>query len=235
VNLLLLSNSTNAGSSYLEHARSEIAALASGRQVVFVPFALDNWDEYTNAVRTGLPELDVLGAHERGVVGETILSAEVLFVGGGNTFRLLAALERLNLVHALGERVRQGLCAYVGSSAGTNIACPTIRTTNDMPIVEVQSLNALSLIPLQINPHFSDEQAQGLMVESRRERIAQFHEHSRTAVLGLREGSWLRVAGEDRILGGVGGGVLFTRGRSIELAVGESVNEWWQTPVFDDR
>lgn len=233
--LLLLSNSTNAGSAYLEHARTEITAFADGRQVVFVPFALDNWDEYTDMVRQSLNGVNVLGAHEAGLADETILAADVVFLGGGNTFRLLDALERLDLTSALADRVRQGLCGYIGASAGTNVACPSIRTTNDMPIVQVQSLNALGLVPFQINPHFTDEHPSGLMAETRRERIAQFHERSAAPVLGLREGAWLRVQGEERTLGGSGGGVMLTRGEATELDTGASVNQWWRPVTFDDK
>jgi dipeptidase E len=233
--LLLLSNSTNAGSTYLEHARDEIAAFLDGRQVVFVPFALEDWDGYTASVRQNLSGVDLLGAHEAGPADSTILAADVVFVGGGNTFRLLDALERLDLVGPLADRVREGRCDYIGASAGTNVACPTIRTTNDMPIVQVQSLNALGLVPFQINPHFTDDQPNGLMAETRRERIAQFHERSATSVLGLREGAWLRVNGEERVLGGANGGVMFTRAGAVELADGESVDEWWHPAVFDDR
>jgi dipeptidase E len=235
VNLLLLSNSINAGSSYLEHARTAIWELAAGRRVVFVPFALDSWDDYTEQVRRSLPDVDVVGAHEEGLADQTILDAEVVFVGGGNTFRLLNTLERLDLVGALAERVREEQCCYIGSSAGTNIACPTIRTTNDMPIVQVRSFDALNLVPFQINPHFTDTQPHGLMAETRRERITQFHERSSTAVLGLREGAWLRVDGEERTLGGSGGGVIFTPDGSRELSSGASIEEWWRPPVFDDR
>jgi dipeptidase E len=233
--LLLLSNSTNTGAGYLDHARDEITALAAGRQLVFVPFALDDWDGYTAQVRRALPGIDVIGAHERGLADETILDAGVVFVGGGNTFRLLSTLERFDLVEALADRIRRGGCAYIGSSAGTNIACPTIRTTNDMPIVPVSSFTALGLVPFQINPHFTDEQPAGLMAETRRERIAQFLEHSATPVLGLREGAWLRIQNDDRSLGGTGGAVVFTQDTTVELGPGDRVDRWWNTPLFDDR
>ena len=235
VNLLLFSNSTNGGSSYLEHARDAIGELAHGRRVVFVPFALDDWDSYTTQVRRNLPGVEVLGAHEAGLADETILAADVVFVGGGNTFRLLETLERLDLVGALAERVRAGACDYIGASAGTNSACPTIRTTNDMPIVEVQSLSALNLVPFQINPHFTDAQAHNLMAETRRERIAQFHERSATPVLGLREGAWLSVRDTERVIGGENGAVMLTRDESVELAAGASLNDWWSTSEYDDR
>jgi dipeptidase E len=104
-----------------------------------------------------------------------------------------------------------------------------------MPIVEVQSLSALNLVPFQINPHFTDAQPQNLMAETRRERIAQFHERSATPVLGLREGAWLRVDGEERVIGGENGAVLLTRDESVELAEGASLNRWWSTSAYDDH
>jgi dipeptidase E len=234
VNVLLFSNSTNPGMGYLTHAAEAIAELAAGRQVVFVPFALDDWDGYTAKVRAALPGIDVLGAHE-GAADDTVLAADVVFVGGGNTFRLLHTLERYDLVDPLGERVRKGECAYIGASAGTNIAGPTIRTTNDMPIVAPRSLDALGVVPFQINPHFTDEHPSGLMAETRRERIEQFLEHSATPVIGLPEGSWLRVLGDDRSVAGQGGAVVFTRAGAVTLPPGARLEEWWGTPVFDDR
>lgn len=203
--------------------------------MVFVPFALDDWNGYTEQVRRSLPGVEILGAHEAGLADETVLGADVVFVGGGNTFRLLETLERLDLAGALAERVRAGACDYIGASAGTNIACPTIRTTNDMPIVEVQSLRALDLVPFQINPHFTDAQPLNLMAETRRERIAQFHEHSAAPVLGLREGAWLSVRDTGRVIGGENGAVMLTRDGVVELATGANLDEWWYTQVYDDR
>ncbi len=235
MNLLLFSNSTNAGSGYLDHARGAIEELVAGRRLVFLPFALDDWGSYTDQVRTALPGIEVVGAHETGLAEEAILAAEVVFVGGGNTFRLLQALEHLDLVEALSERVKLGSCDYIGASAGTNVACPTIRTTNDMPIVEVGSFRALDLVPFQINPHFTDAHPQSLMAETRRDRLEQFHERSSTPVLGLREGSWLHVRGEDMLISGDGGGVMFTRGTATELAVGGSLDRWTYKAEFDDQ
>lgn len=114
------------------------------------------------------------------------------------------------------------------------MACPTIRTTNDMPIVPVASLTALGLVPFQINPHFTDAMPPELMVETRRDRIAQFLERSATPVLGLHEGAWLHVHGDTRTVGGDNGAVMFTRDGTVELTHGDCVDPWWQPPVFDD-
>ncbi|MGH3169786.1 MAG: dipeptidase PepE [Trebonia sp.] len=134
-----------------------------------------------------------------------------MFIGGGNSFRLLAELQRLDLVDAVRERVQSGM-PYLGSSAGTNMACPSLRTSNDMPIVEPASFRALGLVPFQINPHYIDaDPGSRHMGETRQERIAQFLEDNDVPVLGLREGGWLRVTGGTATVGGMAGGVLFTR------------------------
>lgn len=231
--LLLLSNSKNPGAGFLDHARDVISAMTD--RLVFVPFAFDAWEAYTTSVRAALSDLEVVGAHEGGDPARAILDASCLFVGGGNTFRLLDALRRLDLVEAIGERVRSGACAYVGASAGTNVAGPTIRTTNDMPIVDVGSLDSLALVPFQINPHFTDELPAGLMTETRSERIRQFHERSATPVVALFEGAWVEVRDGDRTVGGTAGAKVFERDGVTDLAPGASLDRWWQDPIYDDR
>jgi dipeptidase E len=125
-----------------------------------------------------------------------------VFVGGGNTFRLLDALQRTGLLVVLRARVLDGL-PYMGASAGTNIAAPTIRTTNDMPIVEPATFSALGLVPFQINPHYLDaDPASTHNGETREQRIGEFLEENDVAVLGLREGTWLRVDGPRASIGG---------------------------------
>jgi dipeptidase E len=234
--LLLLSNSTNAGAGFLEHARSEIRDIASGRAIRFIPYALADWDEYTAQAQAALPDLEIVGAHEGPHSDELTLEADCVFVGGGNTFRLLDTMRRLNLLDPLADRVRTGACRYIGSSAGTNLACPSIRTTNDMPIVDVAgSLAALNLVPFQINAHFTDELPAGLMAERRSDRIAQFHEMNDVAVLALREGAWVRVSGGQRIVGGDNSALMFTRAAVHDLEPGDSLEPWWRPGRFDDR
>jgi dipeptidase E len=121
--------------------------------------------------------------------------AQAVFVGGGNTFRLLKTLQDTGLLQTLAERAREGML-YLGASAGTNIAAPTIRTTNDMPIVQPRSFDALGLVPFQINPHYLDaDPAMRHMGETREERLREFLEENDRVVVGLREGAWLRVEG----------------------------------------
>lgn len=217
--LLLFSNSTNHGQSYLAHGLAELRDfLGPLRRLLFVPFALHDRAAYAAHVRRHLEPagftIEVLSDDVAGA--RRLLDAEAVLVGGGNTFRLLATLQRSGFLALLGERARAGL-PYVGSSAGTNLAAPTVRTTNDMPIVEPASLAALGLVPFQINPHYLDpDPASTHMGETREERIVQFLEENATPVVGLREGAWIRVEGGTGRLGGDRGARIFRRGAEPE-------------------
>lgn len=213
--LLLLSNSTAPGRTYLDHAREVIAEHLRGvDELLFVPYALADHDGYTAKVAAFM---DTLGIRVRGVhtgePRELAAEAQAVFVGGGNSFRLLKALQTGGLVEPLRARVTAAGIPYMGSSAGTNMACPTLRTTNDMPIVQPLSFEALGLVPFQINPHYLDPSPDSShMGETREERLAQFLEENDVPVLGLREGTWLRREGERLELGGVGNARLFAYG-----------------------
>ena len=226
--LLLLSNSTNHGRGYLDHAMAEILQLFAGvRRIVFVPFALKDRAGYTARARTRFAaegiEVDELAADDGG--RRALESAEGIFVGGGNTFRLLKTLQEASLLAPLQRRARGGM-PYLGASAGINITCPTIRTTNDMPIVEPAGFVALALVPFQINPHYLDAEAGSRhMGETREDRLREFLEENDVAVVGLREGAWLRVNGAAGELGGRTGARLFRRDRSPEeLAPGAALD-----------
>jgi dipeptidase E len=222
--LLLLSNSTNHGRGYLDHAMDEILALLRpARRVLFVPFALKDHAAYAakareRFLREGL-EVDALA--EGSVARAMVASAEAIFVGGGNTFRLLRALQKGALLGPIRDRVEGGM-AYLGASAGTNVACPTIKTTNDMPIVRPAGFAALSLVPFQVNPHYLDpDPASRHMGETRDERIREFLEENEAPVVGLREGGWIRVEGDVARLGGPNPARLFRRGRDpVEVSAG---------------
>jgi len=217
--LLLLSNSTEHGQGYLDHAMSEIRDfLGPVRRLVFVPFALRDREAYTAKVGTRFEKeaIDVRGLRPEGSEAAVVEAADAVFVGGGNTFRLLDTLQRTGLLGALRRRA-QGGTPYLGASAGTNIAAPTIMTTNDMPIVQPVSFTALGLVPFQINPHYVDpDPSSRHMGETREERLREFLEENDAVVVGLREGAWLRVEERRARLGGGRGARIFRRGREPE-------------------
>ena len=213
--LLLLSNSTNHGARYLDHAMPAILTLFSGaRRLAFVPFALRDREGYAARVRARFaPEgVEVLAVAPEPGGQATVEEADAVFVGGGNTFRLLDALQRSGLLEVVRRRALQGL-PYIGASAGTNVAAPTLKTTNDMPIVQPASFDALGLVPFQINPHYLDpDPSTTHMGETREERLREFHEENAAAVVGLREGTWLEVQGDRGWLRGPRRARVFRRG-----------------------
>jgi dipeptidase E len=216
--LLLISNSTAYGGGYLDHCATAIESLlrpAVGR-VLFVPYALFDRDGYAARARARFGALgfalDAVHQHPRGPRA-AVEEAEAIFIGGGNTFRLLDALWRHDLIDAIRRRVSEGI-PYIGSSAGSNVACVTIKTTNDMPIVQPPRFEALNLVPFNINPHYLDPVPGSThMGETREERIAQFHEENEPPVVGLREGAWLLVDAGVVTLAGSAGARLFRRGQ----------------------
>ncbi len=222
MNLLLISNSTNHGQRRFEHVQDELTAFYERREVLFVPYALADHGAYTDAVGEAFARSGVAlrGLHTAPDPVAALAAADAVFVGGGNTFRLLRALQRGGLLAALRAAVERG-ARYGGASAGTNLACPTVRTTNDMPIVQPDGFTALGLVDFQINPHYLDAPPDTThMGETRAQRIAEFLEENDVPVLGLREGAWLRVDGAATVLHGRDS-VLFRRGReSEELAAG---------------
>jgi len=217
--LLLISNSTMHGGGYLDHCAAEIRDfLGSRKRVMFVPYALANHDDYTSKARTAFAAMghELVSAHEPPGDQSTLAGADAVFVGGGNTFRLLKALYTTGLLPAIQKRVGKGM-PYIGSSAGTNVATLSIRTTNDMPIVQPPSFTALELVPFQINPHYLDPLPGNThMGETREERLRQFHEEHDTPVLGLREGCMLRVEKNRIELRGTTNARLFRRGEPAE-------------------
>lgn len=228
--ILLLSTSTVYGGSYLDYAEEEVRDFFGDvRRLIFVPFALHDHATYAAKVREAMEPfgLEVQSLHEAEDAGAAINEAEAIFIGGGNTFRLLKRLYDLDLLEVIRRRVAAGML-YLGSSAGSNVAGPTIRTTNDMPIVEPPSFEALGLVPFQINPHYLDPAPGSThMGETREERIVQFLEENTTPVLGLREGALVRVEGHDCELRGSLGARLFRRGHApVELEPGTSLSPW---------
>jgi|JRYL01.1.fsa_nt_gb dipeptidase E len=213
--LLLISNSTMHGGGYLDHCAAAIQEfLGPRRQVLFVPYALADHDGYAKKAQAAFAAFghDLQSIHAVDSPRRAVADADAVFVGGGNTFRLLRALYQHQLLDAIVERATTGM-PYIGSSAGTNVATPSIRTTNDMPIVQPPSLAALHLVPFQINPHYLDPDPHSKhMGETREERLRQFHEENETPVLGLREGCMVRVEGDKATLLGTTNARLFRRG-----------------------
>ena len=154
--LILLSNTTNHGTGMFAHAAEAFREVAAGATVTFIPYALTDWDDYADRVTAALGAfgIEVASAHRSDAPDRAIRDAEVVMMGGGNSFRLLDALYGLDVIEELGARVRAGTTRYMGASAGTNVACPTIRTTNDMPICQPPSLSPRGFLPFQTNPHY---------------------------------------------------------------------------------
>ncbi|HEX8749269.1 MAG TPA: dipeptidase PepE [Pyrinomonadaceae bacterium] len=219
--LLLLSNSSNYGEEYLRYPLSHIRSFlgADCKRVLFVPYAgvRITYDDYAARVRERFEEIGygVDSLHEAGDPSRAVEEAEAIAVGGGNTFHLLRGLYEANLIEAIRERVSQGV-PYIGWSAGSNVACPTIKTTNDMPVVEPPSFKALALVPFQINPHYTDERVPNHNGETRMERLLEFIEaNPSVTVVGLKEGSALRIEGTEIKLLGEKSALVFLKGREI--------------------
>jgi dipeptidase E len=195
--LLLVSNSTLYGRGYLDHAEPEIRDLVGpGTGILFVPFALSDRREYASKAQRRFSDmgLSLTSIHDVSNVKRAVDDAHAIFIGGGNTFRLLKALHEYELLEPIRHRVAGG-APYIGSSAGSIVACPTLKTTKDMPIVQPPSFEALSLVSFQISPHYLDPDPTSThMGETQEERIRQFLEENETPVVGLREGSMLKVA-----------------------------------------
>ncbi|MBN1199745.1 MAG: dipeptidase PepE [Bacteroidales bacterium] len=209
-NLLLISNSTNAGEDYLFWPRQHLKSFYGSygvKNILFIPYAgvnlsaesvSDSFDLYEKRVAGVFSELGfgINSIHREGDPVEAVMKAEAIAVGGGNTFHLVMMMQATGIMEAIRERVLGGI-PYAGWSAGSNVACPTMKTTNDMPISEPPSFNCLNLIPFQINPHYLDANPAGHAGETREQRILEFLTVNRDIyVAGLREGCLLKVAGD---------------------------------------
>jgi dipeptidase E len=214
--VLLVSNSTVHGRGYLDHVDEQIRSfLGEPKRVLFFPFALYDRDAYAAKAKIRLGAMGYLttSLHEAANIPKALDETDAIFIGGGNTFRLLKALQDLELIEPIREKVRSGT-PYIGSSAGSNVAGPTIKTTKDMPIVQPRSFDSLGLVPFQISPHFQDPDPNSKhMGETQEERILQFLEENDTSVVGMREGAWLVAEGDCVTLKGLTGARIFRRGK----------------------
>jgi dipeptidase E len=191
--LLLLSNSRTATGFLVDYLEEIRDFAGSARKAAFIPFASVQrpWPEFTRMVGDALQHFEL-----RMVEGPRDLrDAEIVVVSGGNTFQLLKECRNRGLLAPLKKKILSGT-RYLGWSAGSNLACPTIKTTNDMPIVDPGSLEALGLLPFQLNPHYTSQSIPGHQGETRDQRLAEFAQvNPDLPVLGLPEGDWLRVSG----------------------------------------
>lgn len=236
--LLLLSNSTNYGERYLGYPVGAIKDFLGKeiKTVLFVPFAgvRTSFAEYTKLVWERFEEMGykLESVHEASDPSQAVRSAEAIAVGGGNTFHLLRGLYESRLIDAIRSRVEHG-APFIGWSAGSNVACPTIRTTNDMPIVEPSSFRALNLVPFQINPHYTDAQVSGHAGETREERLIEFIEaNPGVYVVGLREGTILRIEDSEISLLGDNSARVFLKGKEAkEYTAQDSLQFLLQRPA----
>ena len=197
--LLLISNSTNAGEAYLDYPKQYIRDFLGKERLrcLFIPYAgvSISFDDYEARVRERFAEIghDVSSIHHASDPVEAVSNADAIVVGGGNTFQLIKLIQEYGLIGPVRKKVLGGT-PFVGWSAGSNVCCPTIRTTNDMPILEPESFNAFNLIPFQINPHYTDLNPPGHAGETREDRIMEYlAANPGDTVLGLREGCMFQV------------------------------------------
>jgi dipeptidase E len=230
MNLLLISNSTNAGEPYLKYPIQEIAKTLQGvTEIVFIPYAAVtfSYDEYERRVQERFNEIGikVSSIHRALNKRNFIRQAQAIMIGGGNTFALLKKMQEEDLLDMIYRRVKAGV-PYVGWSAGSNVTCPTICTTNDMPIVQPASFRAIGLVPFQINPHYLDANPEGHAGETREQRINEYLEANRSRyVVGLREGCMLRLVDDNIELIGNRPMRIFKKGiATYEVQPGEDIN-----------
>ncbi len=229
-NLLLISNSTMAGEAYLGWPQKYIKDFLDAKnvkKVTFVPYAgvglseesLEaSYDVYTERVSDVFGKLgfEIISVHQVDNPVELVKNSEAVAVGGGNTFHLVSQMQRTGVMDAIKEAALKGM-PYMGWSAGSNVACPTLMTTNDMPIIEPPSFNCMGLIPFQINPHYLDANPEGHGGETRQQRIEEFLVINREmTVLGLREASLLYVDGDNMKLLGSRDARIFNFGKEPE-------------------
>jgi dipeptidase E len=208
----MLSSSRVGSEDYLQHAIPMLDQhLPDIKELLFIPFAgvTVSWNNYTAKVQDALPDYKIKGIHQFSNAYDALKNAQAIVVGGGNTFNLLNELYQQDLLDMVKSQVTKGI-PYVGWSAGSNICGNSIRTTNDMPIIQPPSFDALNFVPFQLNPHYTDYQAPGHNGETRAQRIEEFCVlNPKMPVVGIREGTALLLQQGKLVLKGELGGVLF--------------------------
>ncbi len=232
MNLLLISNSTNAGEAYLDYPKQNIKDFLVPKgvtKVLFIPYAGVTvcWLDYEKKVRERFAEIgiEVEGIHNFKNPAQAVLEAQAIVVGGGNSFALLKYMQDYGVIEPIRQRVREGV-PYVGWSAGSNMSCPGLYTTNDMPIVEPLTFKSLGLIPFQINPHYLDAHPDGHAGETREQRIEEYIAMNRGMyVVGLRESCMLLLEGDKMSLIGPKPMRIFKYGETpYEVQAGDSLD-----------
>lgn len=206
--IIIASTSTIHGGESLEYLLDELRVFFKDTsEILFIPYARPSGithDEYTAKVNTAFQKIDkkVIGIHQFDDPKEALKNAKGIFTGGGNTFVLVNQLYKNDLIDTIKTVVKNGT-PYLGTSAGSNICGLTINTTNDMPIVYPPSFKTFGFVPFNINPHYLDpDPTSKHMGETRETRIQEFHKFNTQPVVGIREGSWLAVKGDDITLKG---------------------------------
>jgi dipeptidase E len=231
--LLLLSNSTMPGTAFFTWPRPHVTSFLGEKplNLIFIPFAAVTFpmDEYEDVVRKVFNEMNysIFSIHRVTNKWKALEEAEGIVVGGGNSFALLSRMYGEGLVELVQEKVQSGT-PYIGWSAGANLACPTIKTTNDMPIVYPPSLDALNLVPFQINPHYHELKFENQGGETRKERLAEFLMMNPTLqVIGLPEGMLLRREGNSLVIRGAGTARLYQSGKAtVEIAENSDLSQF---------
>ncbi len=230
--LIIASTSTIHGSGYLEYLLPTLKSFFKDvKTILFIPYARPSgisYDLYTEIAQKAFEKIDinVVGIHQFEYPKEALQNAEAIFTGGGNTFELVNQLYKNDVLETLKEVLEKGT-PYLGTSAGSNICGINMMNTNDMPIVYPPSFTTLGCIPFNINAHYLDPiEGSKHMGESRETRIKEFHVFNDISVLGLREGSWLEVLGEEVFLRGSLTARLFQKDKeAVELEVGSLMLE----------
>ncbi len=229
--LLLISNSTNAGEEYLDYPKDEISKFLGDKPVkaLFLPYAAVtfSFDDYETKVANRFREVghDIISIHKFSDPIKAVEEAEAIVVGGGNTWQLNKMIQDNGLIEPIRKKIATGT-PYIGWSAGSNMACPTIKTTNDMPVIEPASFNALAFIPFQINPHYLDANPDGHAGETREQRINEFLEvNPGMHVAGLREGTMLLLENTKLVLIGPRDMRIFRLGdKPYEVSSGQDLS-----------